>query len=291
MRYELPIFRPPSEAFSLILQITIGCSHNACTFCGAYRGKKFRVKTWDEIEQDIAEASIEFKGINRIFLADGDALAVKTDLLLKILDRLYSSFPGLERVGIYAGPKDILAKSESELSELRRHGLKILYMGLESGSDRILKDIRKGVTAAQMVEAGKKALAAGFDLSVTIITGLGGQELWEEHAVETARIASAIDPTYLASLTLIVVPGTPLEQKVKRGEFKLLTPWQTLQELKLLIENLSLTNCVYRANHASNYLPLKGVLNRDKKALLSLLNKALEHPDEVTLRPEYARGL
>lgn len=289
MRYEGAIFRPPSEASSLIMQISVGCSNNTCTFCSAYKDKKFRIKTWPEIESDIQSANKYKKSVNRIFLADGNALMLDTKLLITTLERLYNDFPFLERVGIYAGAQDIIRKQPEELKKLKEAGLGIVYFGLESGSDKILKLVRKGVTAAKMVEACRKVKAAGLTLSITVISGLGGVDLTEEHASETAAVISAINPDYLSTLTLMVVEGTPLYDQVQRGEFKLMTPIQDLQELKLILEKVTLTNCTFRSNHASNYLPLKGVLNRDRQALLSLLERAFSDPD--MLRPEYLRGL
>jgi len=291
LQYDMPVYRPPSEASSLILQITLGCSHNGCTFCGMYKGKKFRIKPWQEIKRDIEDCSRHSLGVSRVFLADGDALAVETDTLLKTLNLLYETFPRLERVGIYAGPKDILAKSKDELVELGKTGLQIFYMGIESGSDLILKTINKGVNSQQMVEAGRKIMDAGLQLSATIILGLGGKELWQEHARKTADVVSAINPTYLGALTLMVVPDTPLYKKIQRKEFELPDSTEILKEIKLLLENASLSNCIFRSNHASNYLPLRGTLNQDRDKLLELINTALEQPDKVPLRPEYFRGL
>lgn len=289
MRYDPPVFRPPSEASSLILQVALGCSHNACTFCGMYKSKKFRIKSWPEIEADIVSARQTFPGATKVFLADGNALALDNGLLIEIVKKLYNEFPYLERVGIYAGPKDILSKSSGDLKKLREAGLGILYFGLESGSDRVLSMVRKGVTAAQMVEAGRKVLDSGLALSVTVIIGLGGPDLSEEHAIETAAAVSAINPTYLGALTLMVTENTPLYEKIRREEFKLLTPEQGLIELKSMLEKVSLTNCVFRSNHASNYLPLKGTLNQDKAALISILERSLSEPG--LLRPEFVRGL
>jgi len=289
MKYEGAIFRPPSEASSLILQISVGCSNNTCTFCSAYKDKKFRIKSWEEIESDIISANRYKQYVNRIFLADGNALALKTRLLLKILRRLYNDFPYLERVSIYAGAQDVLRKQPEELKELKKAGLGIVYFGLESGSDKILKLVRKGVTAADMVEACHRVKDAGLPLSITVISGLGGRDLTDEHAAETARVISAIDPEYFSTLTLMVVEGTPLYEQVRRGEFKLMTPIEDLIELKAMLERVNLTNCTFRSNHASNYLPLKGVLNRDKQALISMLEKGLSNPE--LLRPEYLRGL
>jgi len=246
------------------------------------------MKTWPEIEADILSAK-RYLGVNRIFLADGNALAMNNSLLIKTLQRLYSELPSLERVGIYAGAQDVLRKKPGELKALKDSGLGIVYFGLESGSDKILKMVRKGVSSAQMIEACRKVLEAGLALSVTVIAGLGGQDLTEEHAVETAAVASAINPDYLSVLTLMVVEGTPLYEQVNRGEFKLLTPIQDLEEIKLMLEKVSLTNCIFRSNHASNYVQLKGTLNQDKQELISILDRALANPS--MLRPEFLRGL
>jgi len=289
MRYDPPVYRPPSEASSLILQISLGCSHNACTFCGMYKGKKYRVKSWPEIESDILSAKQIYPEAKRIFLGDGNALAMENRLLIKIIKKLHLEFPNLERIGIYAGPKDILLKQPEALKELSESGLGIVYLGLESGSDRVLNMVRKGVSATQMVEAGRKVLDAGLALSVTVIIGLGGAELSEEHAAETASTVSAINPTYLGALTLMALEDTPLYEKIRLGEFKLLTPAQGLREVKLMLEKVSLSNCIFRSNHASNYFPLKGILNQDKAALISLLERSLSEPG--LLRPEYMRGL
>lgn len=291
MIYDPPVFRPPSEASSLILQITLGCSHNGCTFCGMYKGKRFRIKSWKEIKTDILSCARQPAGITRVFLADGNALAVDTETLLKTLNLLYSTFPDLQRVGIYAGPKDIINKSEDELIALKKAGLKIVYWGIESGSNTVLKNVNKGVNNQQMIEAGQKIMKAGLQLSATIILGLGGQNLWEEHALETAKVVSAINPTYLAALTLMVVPNTPLHRQVQRKEFKVPDSKGILKELKLLLENVNLSGCIFRSNHASNYLPLRGTLNRDRDKLVELIKTALEKPEKIPLRPEFARGL
>lgn len=284
-----PVYRPPSEASSLILQVTLGCSHNACSFCVSYKGKKFRVKTWPEIEADIEAAKKYYRNVTRVFLADGNAMVADTGLLLKVLEKLHRDFPYLERIGIYARADDILNKTPEDLKKLSEAGISLVYYGLESGSDRILKMIHKGVTVEQIIEGGRKAMAAGLPLSVTIIIGVGGPELSEEHAKETAVAANAINPAYLSALTMLIPEGSFMDRKLKRGEFKLLTPEQTLKELRILLENISLENCVFRSNHASNYLPLKGVLNQDRDKMLALIERGLANP--TLLRPEYLRGL
>ncbi|OPY57342.1 MAG: coproporphyrinogen III oxidase [Pelotomaculum sp. PtaU1.Bin035] len=284
-----PVYRPPSEAASLIFQVTLGCSHNACSFCVSYKGKKFRIKTWPEIKADIEAAKVFYHNATRVFLADGNAMVAETGLLLKVLDKLYHDFPYLERVGIYARANDILDKEPEDLKKLHEAGISLVYYGLESGSDRILKMVHKGATVAQIIEGGRKAMDAGLPLSVTVIIGAGGPELSEEHATATAAAASAINPAYLSALTMLIPEGSFMDRKLKRGEFKLLTPMQSLNELKIMIEKLSLTNCVFRSNHASNYLPLKGTLNQDREKLLAFIQRGLANPD--LLRPEFMRAL
>jgi radical SAM superfamily enzyme YgiQ (UPF0313 family) len=235
MRYEEPVFRPPSEGGSFILQISIGCSHNKCTFCSMYKTKKFRLRSMQEIKEDIKEASRHYPRLRRVFLADGDALALDQQMLLEVLEDLYASFPHLERVGIYANPHNILEKQDDQLAELRRGGLQILYLGIESGSAKVLADVRKGATPEDMVQAGKKALAAGFLLSATVILGLAGKEGSRQHALETARVVSAINPQYLGALTLMLNQHAPLLRKAERGEFQPLNPREILDEQEILI--------------------------------------------------------
>ncbi len=288
MRYEEPVFRPPSEAYSLIIQATIGCSHNKCTFCGMYRGKRFRIRDIDEIKEDILLSKEYYGEVRRIFLADGNAFAMPTDQLLEILDFAYAIYPELERVSAYAGPLDLLEKDDSEIRELRKRGLKMLYLGVETGDNKLLKEIRKGVTAEEMIEAGKKAIRNGIKLSVTVLIGLGGKQGSFRHAKETARVINEMRPHYTAALTLILIPGTPLHKKYERGLFKPLDKMETLQELRWLIEDI---NCktIFRSNHASNYLPIKGNLPEDKEEILNLIDYSMKNPR--VLRPEFLRGL
>jgi len=255
-----------------------------------YKTKKFRILSEQEIEKHISWAKDYYPMARRIFLADGNALAIDSKLLKAIVKKIYNDFPNLERVTAYAGPRDILEKSETELKELRASGITMLYLGVESGSEEVLKLINKGVTAQEMIEAGQKARKAGFALSSTIILGLGGRVLRHEHAQETARVINEIGPEYLGALTLMVEDITPLASQVRRGEFLLLEPMEIIDELSGLIHNLDLRNCVFRSNHASNYLALKGTLNQDKEMLLSILNDAKKVGDKV-FRPEGWRGL
>ncbi len=273
MRYEGNVYRPPSEAYSLIIQATIGCSHNKCTFCDMYKDEKFRIRKIEEIEEDLEMARVAYKNIQRIFLADGNALVLKTQDLKSILLKIRQLFPECERIGIYSAPKDILRKTPEELFELKEAGLGIAYLGIESGSDKILKNVEKGATAQEMIEAGKKIVASGIELSVTLISGLGGRENWVEHARESAKVINAINPRYLGLLTLLVQPGTEMYEEIQSGKFQILTPKEVVLETKELIENIEVENCIFRSNHASNYVVLAGTLSKDKPRLLKQLNQ------------------
>lgn len=278
MEYDYPLYRPPSEAYSLILQVTLGCSHNACTFCTMYKTKRYYEKSWSEIESLINETAPLYPRTKRIFLADGNALALPTEVLADTIEMLYAKFPHLERVSIYGGPLDALRKSPEELSILRQKGLHLVYLGIESGSDQILQFVNKGVSASEMIEAGKKVRASGLLLSATVISGLGGQEMWQEHSLETARVVSAINPDYLGFLTLSIPMGSLLGRQIDQGKFKLLTPWEILREMELFLQNVELEECVFRSNHASNYFRLGGVLNRDRDELLQAVAVYLQDP-------------
>lgn len=290
MQYEGAIYRPPSEAYSLIVQITLGCSHNKCTFCVSFQDKKFRIRPLEEIKHNLAEARTYYPHVEKIFLADGDALIVPTSKLLEILQTIKELFPECNRVGVYGSSKAINRKSEAELTQLKEAGLGIVYMGLESGNEEILKYINKGVTAEEMVKAGQKLKKVSIPLSVTIISGLGGSEKINQHAIDTAKVINKIDPDYLGLLTLMLVEGSVMYAQHKRGEFTLLTPPEVMLETKLLLENLQLTNCVFRANHASNYVPLAGTLPQEKERLLRLIDQVLESREAV-FKDERLRGL
>lgn len=274
MHYSGDVFRPPSEAYSLILQVTLGCSHNRCAFCYMYKAKQFSIRPLKEVFEDIDEAApYRFK---RVFLADGDALILPTETLVTILKRIRSRIPTVERVGVYGSPNSILRKTPEELAALKKLGLGIVYMGLESGNDALLTKFDKGFDAAHIIEAGKKVKEAGLLLSVTAINGLGGKEMSEAHAIDTARAFNAMKPDYIGMLTLRVYGNTPLAGWVKSGEFKLLEPLELARENRLLIEHMDCEGAVFRSNHASNYLALAGTMNRDKEKLLSQLDAALE---------------
>ncbi|NOY11230.1 MAG: B12-binding domain-containing radical SAM protein [Archaeoglobi archaeon] len=286
--YDMPLFRPPSEANSLIVQATIGCSHNKCTFCGMYKMKKFRVKPVEEVKRELEIFKKYYGDVRRLFLADGNAMCMKTEDLVEIVRYAKKLFPSLERVSTYATPMDLLEKSVDELRWLREEGLSLVYLGVESGDDEILREIRKGVDSREMIEAGRKAIRAGMTLSITAITGLGGKERSFDHAKNTARVLNEMKPHYTAFLTLMIVENTPLYLKLRRGEFTPLNHLEILRELRWVIEDLRYRT-VFRANHASNYLPIRANLPEDREEVLKLIDYAMEHPE--ILRPEHLRGL
>jgi len=291
IKYEGDVFRPPSEAKSLILQATIGCSHNRCTFCSMYKRKKFRIRNLDEIKKEIVLTSRMLPHTRRVFLADGNALAVPTEQLLETLELLDQSFPGLERVSLYGNPYDLLEKSRAELIKLREHKMGIVYLGIESGSARVLEHIKKGVTPDQIAEGALRAKAAKVPLSITVLNGLAGLEGSDEHARESALLLNRIDPEYLGLLSLMTVPGTTTHRQFSRGELTPLGPWEMLKEIRMIVEGLNLSNCTFRANHASNYLPLKAVLSRDQEKLLASIDQVIEQKAPGSLKSEYLRGL
>jgi len=292
MRYEGSIYRPPSEARSYILQCTIGCSHNRCTFCGMYKDKKYRIRSVDEIKTDINMAKRYYGDLEKVFLADGDALAMDTVDLIEIIGDLYKVFPSLKHVGIYASPDSILNKDISELTSLKAAGLTMAYLGVETGDSQLLKEIKKGVTYDEMVKAGKMIRNAGIILSVTVILGLAGRTPKAvEHARNTAKICNEINPDYLAALTLMLVPGTALYRRMEKGEFELPGPFEVLDELRIIIQNLNVEGTEFRSNHASNYLPLKGKLPEDKEKILNLIDEIIQKNDRNYLRPDYLRAL
>ncbi len=289
MRYYGAVYRPPSEAYSLIVQATYGCSHNTCAFCSMYKEKRFALRPLVEVLEDFRIARQTYRRVDKVFLADGDALVRKASELYTILDTIRELFPECQRVTSYASPASIRIRTDEELQTLRAKGLTMVYMGLESGSDEVLRLMRKGHPAAEIIEMGQKVRRNGIALSVTAITGLGGPELLEQHAVETAKAFNAMNPEYIGMLTLMVEPGTPLYDWVREGKFQLLTQPQVLEETRLLVENLDSPGSVFRMNHASNYLVLKGTLNGDQAAMLAEIDRA-EH-DLSRLRPESWRGL
>ena len=289
MRYYGSVYRPPSEAYSLIVQATYGCSHNTCAFCSMYKDKRFALRPLDDVLEDFRIARRMYERVGRVFLADGDALIRKASDLYTILDTVRTLFPECERVTCYASPSSIRVRTGDELRTLREKGLTMVYMGLESGSNRVLERMRKGHTASEIVEMGRKVRESGIALSVTAITGLGGPDLLQEHAVETANAFNGMNPEYIGLLTLMVEPGTPLYDWVREGTFRLLDRAQVLEETRLLVSALDSPGSVFRMNHASNYLSLRGTLNADKEAMLAEIARAGE--DLSRLRPEGWRAL
>ena len=289
MRYYGSVYRPPSEARSLIVQVTYGCSHNTCAFCSMYKEKRFALRPLDEVLEDFRIARQVYPHVDKVFLADGDALVRKAGELYTVLDTVRELFPECGRVTCYASPASIRIRTDEELRTLREKGLTMVYMGLESGCSAVLERMRKGHPAAEIVEMGQKVRRSGIALSVTAITGLGGPELLERHAVETAAAFNAMNPEYIGMLTLMVEPETPLYDWVHEGKFQLLTQPQVLKETRLLVENLDSPGSVFRMNHASNYLSLRGTLNKDKAAMLAEIGRA-EH-DLNSLKPEAWRAL
>ena len=275
MHYEGMIYRPPSEAYSLILQVTVGCAHNSCTFCTMYKDKKFHIKNIQEIEEDLREAAVYYANRKiRIFLADGDALALSCDKLIEIMNMCRKYLPKTERITCYGAAQDILRKTKDELCALHDAGLEMIYLGAESGNDEILEHIKKGVTAAEYVEAADRLSGTGIKLSVTLISGIGGRRLLKEHALDSARLISRMKPEYLGFLTLLLEPGAPMLEEVKLGKMQLLTPAQAAEEMSLFLSNIDSEGTVFRSNHASNYISLAGTLNRDISKMLAQIEQS-----------------
>jgi len=292
IRYEGTLFRPPSEAHSLILQATIGCSYNECTFCGMYREKRFRVRPLPELEREI-EFARERAGehVRKVFLADGDALVAKASFLEAVLVRLRAAFPDLRRVACYASPQSLQVRSVEEMARLRELGLSLYYLGIESGHDGVLARLAKGVDAAEMVRVARKAHEAGVQLSTMILLGAGGPELSREHACASVAVVNAIQPRFLSTLILTPVPGTPLFAQEERGGYARIDDLGATRELRELVAGLELQGTIFRSNHASNAVPLEGTLPRDKARLLATLDAILAAPDAGGFVPEWLRGL
>lgn len=289
MHYQGNIFRPPSEANSILLQVTTGCSHNKCTFCTMYKGSRFSIKREDIIFADIDFAAAHCKRQNRLFLCDGDALILPQERLVRILTKIKTKLPWVNRVGVYANTKSIKRKSTAQLEELKKLGLLIAYMGLESGDDRTLGDINKGSDSGRMIEMGKKIRSAGIKLSITVLLGIAQKKRSHIHARETGRVLTAIDPEYVGALSLMLSDGSPIHRSWNEGTWQLPGPREMLEELKVMLTNTELSNGYFHANHASNYLPIKAKLPGDKAKTLRLIEQALQ--GSVSLKPEYMRGL
>lgn len=289
MHYEGNCIRPPSEAYSILLQVTVGCSHNKCTFCGTYKDKRFRIKDNETILSDILFASQYMRRQDKVFLMDGDALIIPQKRLMWIMERIREHLPWVRRVGAYANAKGIKMKTPEELLELSENGLGILFLGVETGDDELRTRIRKGSTARTCIEMGRKVKEAGIKLSVTVLLGIAGQEGSLRHARATGELLSAMDPDYVGALTVMLYPGTQLYDEFRRGEFQLPGEHELLAELREMIFHTHLTRGLFFSNHASNYLPIKARLPGGKQQALDLIDSALR--GEVGLRPEWMRAL
>jgi radical SAM superfamily enzyme YgiQ (UPF0313 family) len=291
MDYVGRMFRPPSEARSLLLQVSIGCSHNTCTYCDMYTEKQFRAKPWDTIAADIAEAARLGPQFRRVFLCDGDALILSTKRLLQILEAIREQLPWVERVGTYGDTRSAGKKSVEDLIALREAGLGIVYHGMETGDDEVMVAIDKGGTRAECVETARRLKAAGIEHSVMVLLGVGGVALSEQHARSTATVLTEMDPDYVGALTTTVTPGTPMFVAQQAGEFVLPGKFEMLEELRTIIADSDLTSCRFSSNHASNYLPMRSVMPRDKAEVLSILDEVLRVRDERMLKPDSLRAL
>ena len=289
--YDEPLFRPPSEAGSLIFQVTLGCSWNRCAFCEMYTSKSFRTKKEEDVFTEINAMQVYGTDIRKVFLADGNAFVLSFKRLSRILDRLNETFPKLRRISAYALPKDILSKTDEELRLLADKGLKLLYVGIETGDEELLQLINKGETYESTSQALIRARRAGIKLSVMILNGLGGRKYSEQHAINSARIVNEIQPEYLSTLVLSFPYGVAHFKKRFGGDFEELTKMELILEMGNFLSGLELESTVFRSDHASNYLVLKGILNHDKDKLLKRIAKVLEDPDHSKLRPEWLRGL
>ncbi|MCF6171133.1 MAG: radical SAM protein [Bacteroidales bacterium] len=291
IQYNQPLFRPPSEARSLILQLTLGCSWNSCAFCEMYTAKRFKVRRSEDVAREIDQSQRVDPMIRKVFLADGNAFVLSADKLMDVLEKLNASFPRLMRVSAYALPKDILSKSDNELKKLVAHGLKLLYVGIESGDDELLGRVNKGETFFSTAEALVKARNAGIKLSVMVLNGLGGKNFSEQHAINSALLVNKIQPEYLSTLVLSFPFGEAHFTKQFNGNFQVLSTIELIAEMGIFIQYLDLEKTIFRSDHASNYLILKGLLNRDKEALLEKIKRVLDKPAHAALRPEWLRGL
>jgi len=289
MHYEGNCIRPPSEAFSILLQVTVGCSHNKCTFCGTYTGKRFRIKDDSMILGDILFASKYMKRQDRVFLMDGDALIIPQKRLMWILDRIKEHLPWVRRVGAYANAKSIKMKTPEQLKDLKKNGLGILYLGVETGDEELLKKIRKGSSPQHLINMGRKVREAGIKLSVTVLLGIAGRGRSLEHARATGELLSRMDPNYVGALTVMLIPGTPLHEEFQNGTFEVPTEKELLLELREMIAHTNLSRGLFFSNHASNYLPIKARLPKGKQVALDQIDSAIK--GDIGLRPEWMRAL
>lgn len=288
MRYEGMIYRPPSEAYSLIVQVTIGCSQNRCIFCNMFKEKRFRIRKVEEVLEDLQDARDRYQYVEKIFLADGDALVCKMKDLERILNFIQQNFKECKQVTLYGSPRSILMKKQDELKKLKELGISMIYMGLESGNDEVLAYMKKGVTSQEMIEAANKVKNANIRLSVTAISGLGGRRLWREHAKDTGLVLSQMKPDYVGLLTLMIEEDLPLYDKIRTGEFEVLNPYDILIETKEMLKYMDCPDCIFRSNHASNYVNLRGTLNDDKEAMIQMLDEAIK--GNIHLKSEWMRA-
>ena len=291
INYQGRVYRPPSEADSLILQATLGCSYNECTFCGMYRDKPFRVRKIADLKQEIEWAARQLGDVRKVFLADGDALIAKASFLEEVTAMCYEAFPGLRRVSCYASPQALDKRSVEEMTRLREAGLTQYYLGVESGHDEVLENLKKGIDAENMIRVARKAQEAGVKVSTMILLGVGGRRLTKEHAIESARVISEINPRFVSTLVVTPVEGTPLHDQAKAGAFDKMTPEELSLELRNFVAHLELDGTIFRSNHASNYLPLAGNFPRDKARLVAELDAVVAADSPGSYRPEWARGL
>jgi radical SAM superfamily enzyme YgiQ (UPF0313 family) len=291
IQYQGSVYRPPSEADSLILQATLGCSWNRCTFCAMYRDKQFRVRKLEELESEIAWYAEQFGSPRKVFLADGDALMAKASFLEALLERLRATWPDLRRVSCYASPQALAVRTVEEMERMRGLGLTLYYLGIESGDDQVLEELDKGVDGAEMTRVANKAHEAGVKLSTMILLGAGGRARSREHAEASARVVNAIQPRFVSTLVMTPVGGTPLAEADERGEVDHLDPIELAAELRTFLAGLELEGSVFRSNHASNYLALAGTLPKDRDNLVGALDQVLAHPENAPFRPEWLRAL
>lgn len=291
MDYVGHVIRPPSEAYSMIIQVTVGCSHNRCTFCGTYKEQEFRIKDMSVIKRDIDEASRAYP-YKKAFLADGDVLILPLEQILEIMDYIKQKNPKIERIGVYGNAKAILKKQPEELTKLREAGLGIIYQGIESGNEKVLRKIKKGAMPKNMIEAARKIKESGILLSQTVLLGIGGTELSREHAIDTGKLLTEMSPDYAGALTVMLLPNTELYQDYKEGRFTLPDKFGMLEELKLMVENFDASEkCLFTSNHASNYLPIRAWFPEQKEEVLALIDNVLNARDDRMLKPDYMRAL
>lgn len=294
MDYVGHVIRPPSEAYSMIIQVTVGCSHNMCTFCGTYKDldERFRIKDWETVRRDIDEASGYRYGFKRAFLADGDVLILPTDDILKIMNYIKKKNPKIENINMYGNAKAIMRKTPEELKSLKDAGLGVIYQGIESGNVDVLRRIKKGAFPDRMKEAAARVIETGIKLSQTVLLGIGGKELSHEHARDTGRLLGEMSPDFASALSVMILPNTELYREYKEGRFVLPDKFGLLEELRIIVKNMQVRRkCYFTSNHASNYLPIKAHLPEEQRSVLNMLDTVLEKKDESILKPEHMRAL